>query len=220
MSRNRCRGAVEEAIESLRTGDPVLIHDGGDREDETDLVYPADAVDPAAVARLRSDAGGLICVAVPAAVADAFELPFLEDALSHASSGSDHIEYDDRSSFSIPVNHVGTETGITDRDRSRTITRLARAASVPAAVDFASEFSSPGHVPLLRAADGLLDARRGHTEYGISLVTQTDRAPAVTVCEMLDAETGEALSRRKAKQYARTHGYTFVDGEDICTHLA
>jgi 3,4-dihydroxy 2-butanone 4-phosphate synthase len=71
---------VERAIAAFRAGDPVLIHDAADREGETDVVYPASAVGPVDVARLRNDAGGLVCVAVPAAVADAFGLPFLADA--------------------------------------------------------------------------------------------------------------------------------------------
>ncbi|MFW5935271.1 MAG: 3,4-dihydroxy-2-butanone-4-phosphate synthase, partial [Halolamina sp.] len=97
--------AVEAARAAFARGEPVLIHDAADREGEVDIVYPAAAVDPDAVSRLRNDAGGLICVAISDGVADAWELPFLADALDHPATEAGHLEYDDRSSFSLPVNH-------------------------------------------------------------------------------------------------------------------
>jgi len=74
--------SVNRALDAFRAGDPVCVHDFADREGETDIIIPAGAVDEAAVAHMRNDAGGLICVAVADSVADAFGLPFLADALS------------------------------------------------------------------------------------------------------------------------------------------
>ena len=71
--RTDAEAALEDAIEAFRAGEPVCIHDFADREGETDLVYPARAVTPTAVSRMRNDAGGLICVAVSHRVAAAFE---------------------------------------------------------------------------------------------------------------------------------------------------
>ncbi|MFB6218690.1 MAG: 3,4-dihydroxy-2-butanone-4-phosphate synthase, partial [Halobacteriaceae archaeon] len=105
--------SVERAVAALRAGDPVLVHDFADREGETDLVYPAEAVTPADVARLRSDAGGLVCVALADAVADAWDLPFLAEAIDHPATEG-RPGYDERSSFSLSVNHRDTYTGITD----------------------------------------------------------------------------------------------------------
>ena len=62
--------SVAAAVDAFRRGTPVCIHDAADREGETDLVYPAGAVSPEAVARLRNDAGGLVCVALGDAVAE------------------------------------------------------------------------------------------------------------------------------------------------------
>jgi len=67
--------SVNRALDAFRAGDPVCVHDFADREGETDIIYPAGAVDEAAVAHMRNDAGGLICVAVADSVADAFGLP-------------------------------------------------------------------------------------------------------------------------------------------------
>ena len=167
--------AVDRAIAAFEDGTPVLIHDAADREGETDIVYPAGAVDADAVAHLRRDAGGLICTAVSDAVADAAGLPFLEDHLDHPAAADHDLAYDDRSSFSLPVNHRETFTGITDADRALTIDRLAGMASTATAAadydadDFADAFRTPGHVHLLRGAPGLLSTRRGHTELGLAL---------------------------------------------------
>jgi 3,4-dihydroxy 2-butanone 4-phosphate synthase len=218
MSRGEQAG-VTAAIEAVREGRPVCIHDAADREGETDLVYPAGAVTPEAVARLRNDAGGLVCVAVSDAVADAFDLPFLQEQLHHPAAADHELSYDDRSSFSLPVNHRDTRTGITDEDRALTIDELAAAAADPAETDFASEFRTPGHVHLLRAAPGLLADRRGHTELGVALAEAAGVAPAVVVCEMLDDTTGGALSPAAAADYARRHDIPYVEGADLVAQL-
>jgi 3,4-dihydroxy 2-butanone 4-phosphate synthase len=210
--------SVADAVDAFRRGQPVLIHDFDDREGETDIVYPAGAVSSADVARLRNDAGGLVCVAVSDPVADAWDLPFLDDALDHPSAGGHELGYDDRSSFSLPVNHRETYTGITDEDRALTISRLGdAAASTPAfdAEDFAAEFRSPGHVNLLRGAPNLLADRRGHTELGLALAEAADLPPAVVVCEMLDDETGQARSKSDARAYADRNDFTYLEGAQL-----
>ncbi|WP_255152172.1 3,4-dihydroxy-2-butanone-4-phosphate synthase [Halorarius halobius] len=210
---------LDVAISQFEAGEPVLIHDSQDREGETDFVVAAESVTPRTVARMRNDAGGLICVAVPSHVADAFGLSFLHEKLDHPATKNDP-EYDSRSSFSLSVNHRDTYTGITDNDRSHTITSLAAAARAPAETEFGAEFRVPGHVPVLRAAEGLLADRRGHTELSIALANVTDIAPAIVVCEMLDDESGQALAPEEAQRYAADHGYAFVEGRDIVNRFA
>ncbi|MFB6136715.1 MAG: 3,4-dihydroxy-2-butanone-4-phosphate synthase [Halobacteriaceae archaeon] len=211
--------AVERAVRAFRAGEPVLLHDAADREGEVDLVYPAGAVTADAVARLRSDAGGLICVALGADVCDAFELPFAADAVDHPAVGGEP-GYDDRSSFSLTVNHRDTFTGVTDEDRGLTIRALADAAATadgPAA--FAERFRVPGHVHLLRGAAGGLAERRGHTELALALADAASVPPAVVVCEMLDADSGGALSVAAARDYADRHGLVFLEGRDVVAAL-
>ncbi|MDR5656426.1 3,4-dihydroxy-2-butanone-4-phosphate synthase [Halodesulfurarchaeum sp. HSR-GB] len=208
-------GTVAAAVEAFAAGQPVLIHDFDDREGEVDMVYPAADVDPEAVSRLRNDAGGLICVALGPEVADAFELPFLADEIDHPVAESDHLGYDERSSFSLTVNHRDTYTGITDADRALTISRLGEAAADPQSVDFPREFRAPGHVHLLRASRYGLSDRKGHTEMGVALAHEAGRPPAAVVCEMLDDETGEALQTEDARAYAEKHGIPYVDGKDL-----
>ena len=221
MSRSSSAAAsVEDAVDAFRRGDPVLVHDAADREGETDLVYPAHAVDADAVRRLREDAGGLICVALSDAVAEAWNLPFVQETIDHPAAADHELAYDERSSFSLAVNHRETFTGITDDDRALTIARLGEAARVPEAVDFAGEFRAPGHVHLLRAAPDLLGDRQGHTELAVALALAADQPPAAVVCEMLDGDTGGSRSPADARAYARRHGLAYVEGADLLARLA
>lgn len=221
---NQATEAVDRAIEAFQAGEPVLLHDFDDREGEIDLVYPAGAVTPEDVARLRNDAGGLVCVALSNDVTEALELPFLVDQIDHPSAGDHDLQYDARSSFSLPVNHRDTFTGITDEDRALTINQLAIAADSAVsgdydAEDFAADFRAPGHVTLLRGAPNLLDDRLGHTELGLALAEAAGLPPAVVVCEMLDDETGGALPVQAAREYAERNGFVFLEGEGLVDQL-
>jgi 3,4-dihydroxy 2-butanone 4-phosphate synthase len=216
----RTTDAVSAALDAFREGRPVAIHDAADREGETDLVYPAGAVTADAVTRMRNDAGGLVCVALSDDVAEAFGLPFVQSVLDHPAAADHDLSYDDRSSFSITVNHRDTRTGITDDDRALTITELAAAAADPAAFDFAATFRAPGHVHLLRAAPNLLAEREGHTELGIALAEAADLPPAVVVCEMLDDETGGALPPAAARAYADHIDIPYVEGAALIDRFA
>lgn len=207
---------IERAARAFGAGTPVLVYDSDEREGEVDMIFPARAVKPDDVARLRNHAGGLICVALAHEVCEAFDLAFLSEELSHHSAHTEVLDYGDRSSFSLPVNHRETRTGITDADRSLTVRELGRAAVDPETFDFAGAFRSPGHVPILKGAPGLLSDREGHTELGLTLARLTNRVPAVVVCEMLDDETGAALSESDARSYAQANRLPFLTGETLC----
>lgn len=210
---------VTAAIAALDRNEPVLIHDGTDREHEVDLLYPATTIEPVDVLRLRRDAGGLIFVAFDHDVATAFDLPFLHEAIDHPSTHFDDVGYDVRPSFSLSVNHRETYTGITDNDRAYTIRALGRAAADPASIQFSHEFRSPGHVHLLRGAPNLLADRRGHTELGLALAKETQHVAAIAGAEMLDDETGTALSPADARSYAKRHGLVYIGADTICETL-
>ncbi|WP_424002464.1 3,4-dihydroxy-2-butanone-4-phosphate synthase [Haloarcula salina] len=212
--------SVADAVAAFARGEPVLVHDAADREGETDLVYPAGAVAPEDVAQMRNDAGGLVCVALSDRVADALGLPFMQEVLDHPTAADHDLAYDERSSFSLTVNHRDTFTGITDEDRSLTIRELAAAATDPDSEAFSEAFRSPGHVHLLRAApDGLTD-REGHTELALELADAADLPEAAVVCEMLDDETGAALPPAAARAYADREGLVYVEGASLLDRFA
>jgi 3,4-dihydroxy 2-butanone 4-phosphate synthase len=214
---------LEEALAALRNGKFILLYDFDDRERETDFAIRADAVTRQHIMWMRKDGGGLICTAVHPDAAKRLGLPFARDLLA-AYQGVERIgeiPYDRKnpSSFSIWVNHRNTFTGITDRDRALTINAIAD--QVKAAMnggggeEFHRLFRTPGHCAILRAAEGLLDVRYGQTELSIALAGFAGVTPAVTICEMLDDETGYALPKEEAARYARQHGLPFIEGSEV-----
>ncbi|TAJ45373.1 3,4-dihydroxy-2-butanone-4-phosphate synthase [Methanofollis fontis] len=215
----------EDACAALRDGKFVLLYDFDDREQETDLIIRADAVTPQDVLRMRRDGGGLICTAVHPLAAERLGLPFASDLMQNVAAAEQpgDIPYDRRnhSSFSIWVNHRSTFTGIPDRDRAVTINAIAdqvKRSLNGGGHNFAAEFRTPGHVALLRAADGLLDVRRGQTELSIALAELAGTTPAVVVCEMLDDESGLALTKEDAVRYGAEHGIPFIGGSEVLEH--
>jgi 3,4-dihydroxy 2-butanone 4-phosphate synthase len=214
---------IKDAIRALREGQFILLYDFDEREGETDFAIRSDAVTPAHVARMRRDGGGLICTAIHPVAARVLGLPFATDLLSRdpcLSRLQGEVPYDrkNRSSFSLWVNHRDTYTGVTDRDRALTINAIAshvKKSLNGGGADFFSDFRSPGHVAVLRAADALLSQRRGQTELSVALAVMAGVPPAVTICEMLDDTTGNALDKESARTYARKNGLVFVEGEEV-----
>jgi 3,4-dihydroxy 2-butanone 4-phosphate synthase len=217
---------IMDALAALRRGEIVLVYDGEGREEETDLVVAGQFVTREHVKRMRRDGGGLICVAMHPKIADKLGLPFLVDVWRHAQERypvlkeleANDIPYDEKSSFSITVNHRKTFTGITDSDRALTIKELARLAET--ALNgyspglFGRNFRSPGHVVLLRAADGLLRSRMGHTELSVTLMQMARLTPVAAICEMLGNEGG-SLPPGEARDYAEEHDLIFLEGREI-----
>jgi 3,4-dihydroxy 2-butanone 4-phosphate synthase len=213
---------INDALQALTRGEFILLYDFDDRERETDFAIRADAVTPAHIRQMRKDAGGLICTAVHPEAAKRLGLPFARDILRSCSlvEKDGEIPYDPKnhSSFSLWVNHRDTFTGITDRDRSLTITAVAaqvRRSLNGGGHDFCTQFRTPGHVALLRAADRLLDERYGQTELSVALAELAGITPAITICEMLDDDSGLALSKEDAINYARKHGLVFIEGKEV-----
>lgn len=213
---------IEKAMEAIRSGKFILLYDFDSREGETDFAIRADAVTPEHIRTMRKDGGGLICTAVHPLAAQRLGLPFAHEILNgcNAVERLGEVPYDpkNRSSFSLWVNHRDTFTGITDRDRTLTVNSIAeqvRKSMNGGGADFPRHFRTPGHVAILRAADRLLDQRWGQTELSIVLAEAAGVTPAMVICEMLDDETGFALSRKDAEEYARKHGIVFVDGAHV-----
>jgi 3,4-dihydroxy 2-butanone 4-phosphate synthase len=213
---------IDDAVKALAAGEFILLYDFDDRERETDFAIRSDAVTPDRIRQMRKDGGGLICTAVHPLAAQRLGLPFASDVLraTVVAEREGDIPYDrkNHSSFSLWVNHRETFTGITDRDRALTITEIANHVQKSlngGGVRFHESFRTPGHCALLRAADRLLDQRKGQTELSIALAEMAGITPAVTVCEMLDDESGYALTKADAKVYAKKHGLVFVEGPEV-----
>lgn len=202
---------IESALNALKKGKPVLLYDSQGRENEVDYVVFAPYATPLAIRTMRKDCGGLICLALGGEIAKNLGLPYMSDLMM---KGSDTVKsmvpkrtaYGDKPAFSLSVNHRDTYTGITDNDRSLTITAFAKLNSKE---ELAKNFYAPGHVHLLIAKD--ISQRRGHTELSVELAKRAGITQAMVLCEMM-GDDGNALDVAGAKKYAEKNSLLFVDG--------
>jgi 3,4-dihydroxy 2-butanone 4-phosphate synthase len=218
--------SIEEAITAMRSARFVLVHDDNTRENEIDMVFPAQYIRRHHIATMRNDAGGLICLAISNYVATKLGLPYMHDMLQTLSKFNhifsklsfDKSPYGDKPSFSISVNHRDTYTGVTDADRTLTISAMARICKnidCGGVEEFGNNFRAPGHVPILIGSKGLIQERNGHTELCLYLSHLAGLTPAVVICEMLDSATHNALSSKKAKEYSAKNGIPFVESSQL-----
>ena len=213
---------IENAVEALKRGEPIMIYDSRERESEVDLVFPAWAVDEDAVYTLRTRAGGLICFVTDSSITRALGIPWGDELLlKHPPLdmlARKRLSYGDRPAFTIWVNYIGVKTGISDHDRSTTIRMLDKVVYMylsegrdSAFSFFYENFQAPGHVPILAARS--MDERRGHTELAIAMARLAGLRPSMVIAEMLDR--GHSLSYSKAEEISMKTGWPLISGDDI-----
>ena len=201
----------------LLSGKPVLIYDFKGREEETDVVFYPASFTPSQVYFLRK-AGGQICFVMPLEVGKRLGIDLMTNYLRRL--GLERLvkvpRYGDEPAFSIWVNHVNVNTGISDRDKALTIRRLFEVASMAlegnnARDVFFKEFYAPGHVPILLARS--LKERRGHTELSPTLMRLLGLKPFAVIAELLSYPESASLDRAIA--FAESHGLPILSGEEI-----
>ena len=220
---------LERALSDLKNGKIILVYDSDNRERETDMVIASEFVKPEHIRTLRKDGGGLICTTLPPWAWKKLGIPYLAEIIEMAEDKypwlkgmrANDLAYDERSAFGLTINHRRTFTGITDKDRALTVSRLGEFIKDIENTDdekarelFGKEFRSPGHIHLLNARDGLLDSRYGHTELTTALSLMAGLSGSATICEMM-GDDGNALSKEDARRYAEEHGYVFIEGKEI-----
>ena len=214
---------IKKVLESFQNGKLILVFDDDNRERETDMIVAGEFITPKQIAKMRNDAGGLLCTAVSHELAEKMGLPFMTDVMAAASvkypvlkelSPTD-IPYDEKSAFSLTLNHRKTFTGITDNDRALTISELALLCKNEDFRNLGKYFRSPGHVTLLRAAEGLLLKRKGHTEISVALAEMTGLTQVASMCEMMDDTNGNSLSTDDVEKYASKNELEFLSGAEI-----
>jgi len=219
---------LNDAVRDIREGKIVLIYDFDDRERETDMVIASQFITPAAIKKMRKDAGGLICTTTPYNIAKELGLPFMADVFYDDSSkypllrrmAPTDIPYDDtRSSFGITINHRRTYTGITDSDRALTVSEYTKiifsgGTAEERNCELGKNFRSPGHVHLLNTSEHILKNRKGHTELSTAMMILAGVSPSATICEML-GDDGNAMSKNDVIEYASRNGCVFLEGSEI-----
>ena len=223
---------IQRIKEDFKRGVPIFIFDDSKREGETDIFFYAESISPSSINFLRKEGGGMIFLASEYSLSNKIGLPFAQDIFEQfirTSSDFDHfktmlkhsIPYDSRSSFSIFINHKNTFTGITDKDRSLTVSsffRIIKESTNLSVRDsrklLSNNFRIPGHVPICIADSKLLQARRGHTELVVAIMELANLVPVAVGCEML-SNNGNSLNYSEAKSFARERGYLFLEGRSI-----
>lgn len=164
---------ILEAIQDLRDGKLLVLVDDEDRENEGDLIIAAEKVTPELLNFMSVHGRGLMCVPLTRDIADKFKLPMMVD--------QNHSKY--HTPFTVSVEAAtGVSTGISVADRHQTIHILANPSST------AADIVTPGHIFPLRAVDGGVLKRSGHTEGTVDLCRLAGLQPVGVLCEILNPD--------------------------------
>jgi 3,4-dihydroxy 2-butanone 4-phosphate synthase / GTP cyclohydrolase II len=196
--------SIERALADLRAGRAVVVVDDEDRENEGDLIFAAETATPELVSFMVRYTSGYICVALTEAECDRLDLP----PMHHTNADSF------RTAFTVTVDaKAGITTGISAHDRARTIRLLA---DPDAGRD---DFVRPGHVLPLRAREGGVLRRPGHTEAAVDLARLAGLAPAGALCEIVSQKAdGEMARGDELRVFAEEHELTLITIADLIAY--
>ena len=193
---------IEEIIEDARNGRMFILVDHEDRENEGDLVIPAQMATPDAINFMAKHGRGLICLSLPGERIDALGLPLM------ASQNSSRHE----TAFTVSIEaREGVSTGISAHDRART---------VAVAIDSgkgAQDIATPGHVFPLRARDGGVLVRAGHTEAAVDVSRLAGLNPAGVICEIMN-EDGSMSRLPELVAFAQRHALKIGTISDLIAY--
>ncbi len=190
---------IEDAVAAIRRGEMLLVVDDEDRENEGDLVMAADRVTPETINFMARHGRGLICAPIAAerAAELALDLMVTDNTALHETA------------FTVSIDAKrGTTTGISTADRAATIRALVDPDTHP------YDLARPGHVFPLRAKNGGVLRRAGHTEAAVDLARIAGLAPVAVLCEVVD-DDGTMARLPRLLEIAREHGIGIITIEDL-----
>ncbi len=182
---------IPELLAELRQGRMVVLVDDEDRENEGDLVLPADFATPTAINFMATQARGLICLSLTSQQIDRLKLPqMVREDMNYSPN---------KTAFTVSIEAAsGVSTGISASDRARTIQVAANPLSQPL------DITSPGHIFPIRAQVGGVLKRAGHTEGSIDLCSLAGLNPAAVICEVMN-EDGTMARLTELRTFAQKH---------------
>ncbi|SFC74446.1 bifunctional 3,4-dihydroxy-2-butanone-4-phosphate synthase/GTP cyclohydrolase II [Clostridium uliginosum] len=196
--------SVEECIKDIKEGKMIIIVDDEGRENEGDLVIPAEKANGENINFMIKYARGLVCAPVEEEIAKKLGLnPMVEN-------NTDNHE----TAFTVAVDHKDTTTGISAYERAYTINKLVESEAK-------ADFRRPGHVfPLIAKKNGVLE-RKGHTEASVDLAKLAGFKGAATICEIIK-DDGTMARRDDLMEFAKEHDMKILTIEDLikyrCKH--
>jgi len=190
---------IEDAIAAVGRGEMVVVVDDLDRENEGDLIMAAEKVTPAAVAFMVRHTSGVLCAPLTAERLDELDVPLMVRANTDAL----------RTAFTVSVDlRQGTTTGISAADRAATIRALVDPATRP------DDLARPGHVFPLRASEGGVLRRAGHTEAAVDLARLAGLRPAGVLAEIVN-DDGTMARLPEMERFAAANGLLLISVADL-----
>lgn len=194
---------IDEALDALRAGRPVIVADDENRENEGDIIISAELATPEVMAWMVRWTSGLICAPMPTDLADKLNLPPMVSSNEDARSTAYTVSVDAA---------VGVTTGISAHDRSLTLNVLADPASTPSSV------IRPGHILPLRAVDGGVRERGGHTEAAVELMKLAGLHPVGAIAEVV-ADDGSMMRLPGLQELGARENVPVITIEQLIAHL-
>jgi 3,4-dihydroxy 2-butanone 4-phosphate synthase/GTP cyclohydrolase II len=193
--------SISDALAAIRNGESVVVVDDENRENEGDLICAAQFATPQQINFMATAARGLICLAMEGERLDALDLPLMVDRNTDSNQTAFTVSVD-----AGPENGVGT--GISAEDRARTIQVAIHPDTRP------RDLRRPGHIFPLRARDGGVLKRAGHTEAAVDLARLSGLYPAGVICEIQNPD-GSMARLPQLVDYAQEHGLRLISIADL-----
>ena len=194
---------IDVAVSAMAAGRPVIVVDDEDRENEGDIIFAAQHATPALMGWTVRHSSGVICVPLDGGRADALALPPMV-AVNEDAKGTAYTVSCDAA--------VGVSTGISATDRALTARVLADPGSGPLTL------TRPGHVFPLRAVEGGVRERPGHTEAAVDLCRLAGLEPVGVIAEVV-YDDGEMMRLDGLRSFALEHGCPLISIKDLVAHL-
>lgn len=199
QSRSSVFSTIPEAIEDIKAGKMIIVVDDEDRENEGDFIMAAEGITPEDVNFIARYGRGMICVPTTPKRLEELNIPMMVEH-NTARLGT---------AFTVSVDAVkGTTTGISASDRAITIRTFADPEAIP------SDLARPGHIHPLRAVDGGVLVRTGHTEAVVDLVKLAGKGESGVLCEIL-AEDGSMARLPQLEELAKEFGLKIITIADL-----
>ena len=196
--------SIADALAAIRNGDSVVVVDDENRENEGDLICAAQFATPEQINFMATEARGLICLAMEGERLDALDLPLMVDRNTDSNQTAFTVSVD-----AGPEN--GVSTGISADDRARTI----QVAIHPHTR--ARDLRRPGHIFPLRAKQGGVLKRAGHTEAAVDLARLSGLYPAGVICEIQNSD-GSMARLPQLAAYAKRHGLRLISIAELISY--
>ncbi len=194
--------AVSRALAALAAGEFVVVVDDVDRENEGDLILAAEMATPENIAFMVRHTSGLLCAPMGGQRLDELALPLMVAQ----NTESFHT------AFTVSVDVLeGTTTGISASDRAKTLRALADTTAAP------NDFARPGHVFPLRAKEGGVLVRPGHTEAAVDLTRLADLTPVGVLCELVE-DDGTMMRGNRLLEFAAAHDMPYLTIAELADH--